>query len=104
MLKWKRTRSLAYGHCVTEEVKIGDNMKIVVDYFNRQGVDETRFHFFLDDNCVIFKQMKSTNIEDAKAEAYKIVREYVNEQIGHWSGILYSMWKEECWDDGQMGD
>ena len=41
--------------------------------------------------------IEAIDIEDLKAKAYIAVREYINEQIADWSGMLYDFWKKQCW-------
>ena len=98
MLEWKRTKYLAHG-CYIQEVATTGKQSIVAEWVIKNGKPEPRVKYYQDDVLIKGFKIEATDIEDLEAKAYVAVREYINEQIASWSGMLYDFWKKECWED-----
>ena len=100
MLEWKRTKYLARGCFIQEEMTLG-KQKIVAEWVIKNGKPYPRACYYQDNVLIKGFNIEAIDIEELKAKAYIAVREYINEQIADWSGMLYELWSAEDWDDDE---
>lgn len=101
MLEWKRTKYLAKGNYICEEVSIGDQ-RIEINYIIREGKPAHRAFYYKKHQRIIGFPIVGSSIEEVREEAYRKVRNYINDQIADWSGALYSWWEQENWNDNEV--
>lgn len=93
MLKWERDELKGF---IYDEAHFGDNKITVVKYRNSP---ELRMWFHIGETWILDKEIEATNLDDARAEAVSIVREYLNEKISYWMDLFHDLWKADQWLD-----
>lgn len=86
-MNWKRTKYLANGCFITEELSIG-HQKIVLEFVVKNGKPQPIAYYYQDGILMKAFQLQSTSIDMAKVESIHTTINYINQQMVSWSDML----------------
>lgn len=100
MLNWNRKDYLSKDDYVFEEATFQTAQRITLERkCDSNGKALYRVRYYIGGTQVACFAAHGETIEEARKDAYKLVHEYVENEISYWSNRLLEMWKTEDWED-----
>ncbi len=99
MINWERKRYLAHGSFILEEACFKGAQRIVLEFVVKNGKPCPRAFYCIGDRRMKGFELTAQDIESARAEAYRKVHEWMEDEVSQWSTRLLQMWQTENWED-----
>lgn len=100
MLNWNRKEYLSNGNYILEEATFQSAQRITLERdSDSSGKIHYRVRYYIGRAQVACFVAHGETIEEARKDAYRLVHEYVENEIWYWNNKLLEMWKTEDWED-----